>query len=394
MQLPKNIEKIMAALKKAGFESYCVGGCVRDSLLSLPISDYDITTSALPDQTAAALIPIPVIDTGIKHGTVTAIIDGTPIEITTFRSESGYTDHRHPDSVTFSKTLKSDLSRRDFTVNALAFSKESGIIDLFGGIDDLNSRLIRCVGDPYKRFSEDALRILRALRFAACLGFSIEEETARAIKESFTLLSYISKERIYSELCRLICGKNAPKILVEYFEIFSFIFSNQKINREIWNKRAHQLPFLKAEPYIRFAALLSSLEDSENTFNSLISLKADKNTASLAQSLVSALPFKAPKNKIELKKLMKIYSQQTIEDLALLDCAESFNDIKSQIQSIKESGECFSLSRLAIGGNELSQLGFKGRQIGELLDMLLCLVIEEKLENTPSALISYVKTKK
>ena len=216
MNVPSFAEKAIDILEAGGFEAYFVGGCVRNSLLDIEISDFDITTSAKPDEVVSLFSDFRVIETGVKHGTVTVFINSQPLEITTFRSESGYSDHRRPDKVLFSENLESDLMRRDFTINALAYNKKTGIIDLFGGKNDIKNKIIRTVGDATERFNEDALRILRALRFASVLGFSIEEKTALAIKEDLKLLSFVSKERIFGELKKLILGQNAEEVLKEY----------------------------------------------------------------------------------------------------------------------------------------------------------------------------------
>lgn len=404
MRLPIFAKKILSALEKEGFEAYCIGGCVRNSLLSLPVSDYDITTNALPEQIKEALREYRLIETGIKHGTVTAIVDDNPVEITTFRNENTYSDHRHPDSVSFSKTLKEDLSRRDFTVNALAFNEKSGIIDLFGGKKDLKKRLIRCVGDPKKRFNEDALRILRALRFASCLGFSIEEKTAAAIKENFSLLSFVSKERIYSELFRLLCGRNASKIIGEFSEVISFcLFAQDKDCSAAIKSAAAALSHLSENIALRLAALFFFTGDtpkkkSESADAALSYLKADKKTKNYVCSLLCSLPIEKAENRPEVKKLLGQHGAQKLSDLLVLECALSPNQniqtvdfIKEQMEDIIKSGECYALSQLKINGDDLLNLGFEPNRIGDTLNHLLSLVISEKLENESNQLLSAAK---
>ena len=188
INIPDNISIVLDKLHNAGYEAYLAGGCVRDGLMGREPSDYDITTNALPRQTAACFEDFTVIETGIKHGTVTVVSGGENVEITTYRIDGTYADHRRPDTVCFTPRLEDDLSRRDFTMNAMAYSPERGLVDKFGGQDDIIERVVRCVGDPYERFEEDALRILRALRFASELGFVIDAETARAIHEKKHLL--------------------------------------------------------------------------------------------------------------------------------------------------------------------------------------------------------------
>ena len=208
-------------LKSNGFEAFLIGGSVRDYIMGLPIGDIDITTNATPQQVKSVFCDFRVIETGIKHGTVTVLIDNEPLEITTYRSEGAYSDNRHPDCVTFSQSLSDDVVRRDFTMNAIAYDFSDGFCDLVGGIKDINNQTIRCIGDAETRFREDALRILRALRFSSVLGFSIEKNTEKAIHKCKDLLKNISAERIREEFTKLICGKNAFSVLQEYSDVIS-----------------------------------------------------------------------------------------------------------------------------------------------------------------------------
>ena len=210
---PATVADVLARLVAAGEEAYIVGGSLRDALLGLPAHDFDIATSALPEKTLSVFSDERVIETGLKHGTVTVILSGEPIEITTFRRDGDYTDGRHPDTVSFTDRITEDLSRRDFTVNAMAYHPDRGLVDPFGGQDDLASRTLRAVREPTLRFSEDALRILRAFRFAAQLGFKIEEETRNALRSEAYRLKNISRERISSEFCRLVAAKGAHSVL-------------------------------------------------------------------------------------------------------------------------------------------------------------------------------------
>ena len=202
--IPEYVNDVLSRLERSGHEAYIVGGCVRDLLLGRTPKDYDVTTSANTDEMAAAFDGMKVIPTGVKHGTLTVMSEGNPVEVTTFRTDGDYKDHRHPDGVTFTSNLSEDLSRRDFTINAMAFSPFKGLVDEHGGVEDLNRQLIRCVGDPLKRFGEDALRIMRAIRFSAVYGFDIEEKTLEALVEKSPELKYISSERIYAELCEFL----------------------------------------------------------------------------------------------------------------------------------------------------------------------------------------------
>ena len=267
MDMPKNVDTAINLLQSAGFEAYAVGGCVRDSLLGKIPNDWDITTSAKPEDMKSVFADFHCIDTGIKHGTVTVVIDGEPLEITTFRLDGEYEDNRHPKSVTFTSNLSADLGRRDFTVNAMAYSKKTGTVDLFGGQNDLKNKIIRCVGDPDRRFNEDALRILRALRFASALDFEIEEKTAQSLLKNRALLGNISEERIAKELLKLVCGKGAKRILTDFapvlFEILPELqpmYKNSHDNPhhcyDIYEHMLIAVESIDPEPTLRFAMLL------------------------------------------------------------------------------------------------------------------------------------------
>ena len=221
INIPDNISIVLDKLHNAGYEAYLAGGCVRDGLMGREPSDYDITTNALPRQTAACFEDFTVIETGIKHGTVTVVSGGENVEITTYRIDGGYSDARHPDRVSFTRNLHEDLSRRDFTVNALAYHPVRGLRDDFGGLDDLENGVLRCVGDPERRFREDALRMLRALRFSAVLGFSIEAAADAALRALRENLSAVSAERLWNELIRLLCGRQVTRVLLAYPEILA-----------------------------------------------------------------------------------------------------------------------------------------------------------------------------
>lgn len=398
MQLPNYAQTVIDKLNSQGFDAYAVGGCVRDSLLSLPIYDFDITTSAAPNEVKTALCDYKIIETGIAHGTVTALVDGHHLEITTFRGEGTYRDFRHPDSVTFSKNLEDDLSRRDFTMNAIAYNTKVGYVDLFGGRADINARLIRAVGNANTRLREDALRILRALRFSACLDFEIEKETKAAILKNYNLLSHVSKERIFTELKRLICGKNSPAVLIEYYEIFNFLFCISQ-DRRFYEIAAHTISNLKDAAFPdRLAALF--LDCDQKTIKTVLtSLKSDIKTINRVCTLTS-IPNLSRVNKISVKKLLSQYSRDELLVASHLQLAAEKIDktaadtLSALIGEILENGECFSLSQLAISGLELSALGFKGAQIGTALDKILNEVILGHVPNTLSDLMTLAKTLK
>ena len=221
MKIPQKAKIIFELLEKSGYECFLVGGCVRDMLMGKVPHDIDITTDATPDEIKEVFKGYHTLDIGAKHGTITVILEGEPIEITTYRRESTYTDGRHPDSVTFTQNITDDLSRRDFTCNAIAYSPTIGIVDPFDGQSDIKSKTLRCVGTPAERFKEDSLRILRGLRFASVLGFTIDSATEKAMYSCRELINIVSPERIFTEISKLICGKNAGTILAEYSDILA-----------------------------------------------------------------------------------------------------------------------------------------------------------------------------
>lgn len=226
LPVPAHVGEVLSRLERAGHEAWCVGGCVRDALLGRIPADWDVCTSALPEQTKTALGP-PVAEVGARHGTITALTPGGPVEVTTYRLEGAYSDHRRPDSVVFSACLDDDLQRRDFTINAMAWHPERGLRDHFGGQRDLGGRCLRCVGDPARRFREDALRILRCLRFGAVLGFDIEGATQKAMRDSAGLLKTVSPERVLAEMDKLLLGEGAGGILEKYADIFCILFPGE-----------------------------------------------------------------------------------------------------------------------------------------------------------------------
>lgn len=268
--IPAGVLRVLEILENAGYEAWLVGGCVRDSLNGVVPKDYDVTTNALTEEVISAFEGFRVIGTGLKHGTVTVLSGGMPVEVTTYRVDGLYSDGRHPDSVSFASDIRSDLSRRDFTVNAMAYSPERGYIDLFGGMSDLESGLIRCVGNPERRFGEDALRILRAMRFASVLGFDIETETAAAIHRCRGLLQRIAVERITQELLRLLCGINAGNVLRQYSDVIGEIMPpclsmigfeqhNPHHEFDVWEHTLRAVDAAPRETILRLAAFLHDI---------------------------------------------------------------------------------------------------------------------------------------
>ena len=274
MNIPLHIRNVLEILYKNGYEGYLVGGCVRDALMGIEPHDFDLTTNATPDEMLKVFKGMRIIETGLKHGTVTVVSEGENVEITTYRIDGTYLDNRRPESVSFTRNLKEDLSRRDFTVNALAYNHKDGIVDMFDSQTDLKEKIIRCVGDPDKRFSEDGLRIMRALRFSSCLSFEIHADTANSVHKNKHLLSNISSERIYAELKKLVSGKNADSVLTEYSDVFFTIFPSVANNKTLFEKNALKLPLVNNDYKQRFASLLWGYDEKEvNQF--MKSLKPD-----------------------------------------------------------------------------------------------------------------------
>ena len=267
LTLPPQVHTALDRLTVAGWEAYVVGGAVRDALRGCPAGDWDITTNAEPAQVERVFAGERLIETGLKHGTVTVLLDGLPLEITTYRVDGDYTDHRRPDAVRFTRSLREDLMRRDFTMNALAYNPRTGLVDICGGAEDIARGVVRCVGEPDRRFQEDGLRILRALRFASVLGFQIAPETAAAIHRSRALLQYLAAERVRSELTKLLCGQNVGAVLREFADVlavpipelrpmFGFEQHNPHHDRDVWQHTAAVVEHIPPEPVLRWTMLL------------------------------------------------------------------------------------------------------------------------------------------
>lgn len=433
MDMPKNVDIAINLLQSAGFEAYAVGGCVRDSLLSKTPNDWDITTSAKPEDMKSVFADFHCIDTGIKHGTVTVVIDGEPLEITTFRLDGEYEDNRHPKSVTFTSNLGADLGRRDFTVNAMAYSKKTGTVDLFGGQNDLKNKIIRCVGDPDRRFNEDALRILRALRFASALDFEIEEKTAQSLLKNRALLGNISEERIAKELLKLVCGKGAKRILTDFapvlFEILPELqpmYKNSHDNPhhcyDIYEHTLIAVESIDPEPTLRFAMLLHDCgkpavkkfdENGVAHFYGHQRISAEISAQILARLKVSnkfrdeILFLVSNHDRWELyentEKMPRYLSKFGLDGVLNLlkvmraDVLAQSPEYRYRLDQIADAEEtaknlaaqkpCLSLSELQINGRTLMDIGIpQGRKLGAVLAQLLDEVIDGVTKNTQEAL--------
>ena len=389
MQLTENVKFIINRLNEKGFRADVVGGPVRDFLRGVTPDDYDVTTDASPQEIKEAFSDKRTVDTGIKHGTVTVVIDKEPYEITTYRIDGEYRDSRHPESVEFTRDISLDLSRRDFTVNAIAYNERDGYTDLFSGISDIENKILRAVGDAEKRFSEDALRILRLVRFAATLGFSVEEKTHAAAFSQMHLLRQISAERIYTEWKKMLSGRNAYDVLLKYREIFEFVIPEIS---------GFSLPdrdlFLSSDYESRFFSLFvkNGVGFSELFLKASSNLKTDsqiKNTGILLLSSIGKYDFSngnllVPLMELGFDSALALSRLEILIGRAPVGC-----DIK--IIEISESGAVYKLSDLAVNGKDVESIGVVGKEIGVTLKALLSAVVFGRCKNEKDELLSLAK---
>ena len=387
MNYPEYVKKILRRIEEAGFEAFVVGGAVRDSLLGRPNHDYDITTSALPEETAEIFKDLHVIKTGIKHGTVTVVMSRTPVEITTYRVDGDYKDSRHPEDVRFTRNLEDDLSRRDFTVNAMAYNEERGVVDLFDGIGDLAKGLIRAVGEPQKRFEEDALRIMRAFRFASKLNFNIEGETLAAAEKCRFGLEKISAERKLVELEGILLGRGVKKALslmqdAKIFEVIAPMITLE-------TSRFSALPSLSRDFACRMALCLVGQEKSDEYLSTLrLSNAVSSKTRRLIKLSEGALDVSTDG---KLRRFMSECGdllEETLQIRAAL--GEDTARIANRAKLISERGDCLYLSQLRIDGRDLAVMGIRGKEVGEILSKLLSKVHEYPELNDRKTLLSLV----
>lgn len=398
IELPKDVRYIIDILTQNGYEAYAVGGCVRDSILGRVPGDWDITTSALPQQVKALFRR--TIDTGIQHGTVTIMLGKNGYEVTTYRIDGKYEDSRHPESVEFTPNLEEDLKRRDFTINAMAYNDENGIVDIFGGIDDIRNRIIRCVGNAHDRFTEDALRILRAVRFSAQLGFEIDKATKDAARELAPTLVKISRERIHTELNKLLLSDNP-----DYFSVVYELGVMKVIISELEDVNSGNIDRLKVlikrtKPCLpeRYAALLSVI-GKDKTRAVLKGLKLDNATISMAVKLVEYLgitpALTEPQMRHYINEVGKEDAIRVIDfNLSFADDSmhEEYTDMRKLCAHVLERGDCTSLKELDVTGKDLVDAGFEaGKQLGELLNSLLTEVLDNPSLNDRNYLLGRAK---
>ncbi len=434
--MPVEVKTVMQRLERQGEEAYAVGGCVRDTLLGRVPGDWDVTTGAAPER-VLEIFGEEAIPTGLKHGTVTVRSGEFGVEVTTYREDGAYEDHRHPLEVTFTSSLAEDLKRRDFTVNAMAMSLRGELTDLFHGQEDLQAGVLRAVGTAAERFEEDALRILRGLRFASVLGFSLEEETARAMEEKKELLCEIAGERVREELTKLLCGRDVRRILMEYPQILGavlpeilpsvgFDHCNPHHCYDVWEHTACAVENVPAEPLLRWVMLLHDLGKPSVCYYDEEAGKArfgghQAASVVLAEEILRRLRFDtASKERIlrlvehhdrlidptekAVRRLLRRFGEEDVRALIRIRRADNlaqhpdFHGLQAELtaaeqwlEKILREEQCFSLRQLCVDGHDLMQLGLQGKAVGEMLETLLGSVVEEELPNQREALLAAAK---
>ena len=385
MKLNDNVKMLIKRLADLGFRADVVGGSVRDHLLGREPSDFDLTTNATPDDMKRAFAGLSTVDTGIKHGTVAVILDGEQYEVTTYRKDGEYKDHRHPVGVTFTDELIDDLSRRDFTVNAMAYNPTFGITDAFGGKDDLGAGIIRAVGDPWRRFDEDALRILRAVRFASTLGFKIEEKTAKAARGLAHLLSEVSGERIAVEWRKLLPGEGAYDIISEYGEVLCGFLCLGEV------KLPERSAFRLAEPIVRHISLFA-LSGTNAARRASDRMRLDKKTSVTVSAVLENLdrPMSTLRDQRLLFRDVGIdVGRIAVKTAICLGRADASALLIAD--EIESENIPYRVRDLALGGKDVMALGICAKRVGVTLDELLSAVIDGRAENNKDALIEYAK---
>ena len=383
---PKYVRQVLRSLQARGHVAYLVGGCVRDMALGVRPHDWDICTGALPEQVMEVFPG--ALPTGLKHGTVTVRINSRSVEVTTFRSEENYVDHRHPETVRFVGELTTDLSRRDFTINAMALSPDGLLMDPFGGLTDLEHRCIRCVGSPELRFEEDALRMFRALRFSARLDFTIEEATLAAIGKKAHLASALAAERIRDEVEKTLLTPRPETVgLMQHLGLLDvFLCARADALPEL--KLLTKLPRKALDRWmalcviLRRRGLISSVEDF------LTALRLDSRTIRCCTDGAALLEGRKPRGAPEWKRILRRWGVDTVSCAARCRDALDGGSSSRELKSVLKSGECFSMKHLAVSGDDLTALGLKGRELGEMLNFLLDYVIEYPENNRRELLLS------
>lgn len=432
--IPEQVYKIIKTFESHNYKAYVVGGCVRDSILGKTPDDWDITTNALPEQTIECFKHYKIVKTGLKHGTVTIIVNHKPFEVTTFRIDGKYSDNRRPDTVEFTRNIKEDLSRRDFTINAIAYNPSIGLVDYFNGEQDIKNKIINCVGNPDLRFNEDALRIMRALRFSSVLGFKINDETLASIHKNKSLLNNIAVERISNELNKLLIGDNVKFVLQNFTDIIlqiipeikpmiGFNQNNQYHHLDVWQHTIESVAQSPNQLIYRLTMLLHDIgkpscyteDDHKNghfyahpaysadiAVDILKRLKYDNLTINCVKDLIFYHDYELKPSKKIIKRLLNKLGQQRAKQLIeikradikahnpkYIDKLKAIDKIDIMIDEIVSQQQCFRLKDLAINGNDLINLGIpKGTQIGTVLNKLMNMVIDDEIINDKQILLN------
>lgn len=436
-KIPDGARHILQLLDGAGHEAYLVGGCVRDLLRGAAPHDWDVCTSALPEETEQCFAGRRVVETGLKHGTVTVLEEGEPYEITTYRTEGPYSDNRRPDFVRFVPDLEEDLARRDFTMNAIAMDLRGNLRDPFGGTDDIKAGLIRCVGEPNERFREDGLRVMRALRFAAVLGYEVEEQTAQAVHENRAMLDRVAAERINTELCRLLAGKNAGDILRQYPDVFCQFWPQLEPLAALeqnnpwhcwggWEHTIHAVEAVPADVTLRLAVLLHDIgkpackstdEKGIDHFyghpavsaqvadQMLRALKFDNKTRERVVLLVERHDAQLPPRSQVIRRWLSRLGPEAFFQLLEVKRADSMGQAPGKVQGrlaeleeiggkakqILAEGQCFTRKDLAVDGRDVIAAGIEpGPEVGRVLSALLERVLRGETANSREALLSLI----
>ena len=408
--LPRPVETALNRLETAGYPAFAVGGCVRDHVLGFTPHDYDICTAATPEEMQQVFQGERTIETGLKHGTLTVLLGGMPLEITTFRVDGAYSDGRHPDSVRFTARVEDDLSRRDFTINAMAYSPVAGLVDPFGGQEDCKAGIIRCVGDPTARFGEDALRILRALRFSARLGFPIEDATAQAVREGRSQLGHVSQERIAVELTGVLQGGHAAGVLKQFPEVIEAVLPELSplMRGDDWLLTLKTISSAPKEAELRWAAFLlqcgADAESSAKTAREI--LKSLKMSVKMMDTVSELVSYQRADLRLEtMQEMLMLVGPERLGQLILLRqavrtaeekespdaVARDTEALREKLSSLLSENACYTLSQLAVNGKDMAALGLRGPAIGETLHALLLQVVRGQVKNERDALLNTVK---
>ena len=389
--VPDYVAGICDALRENGFESYLVGGCVRDGVMGKTPHDYDLATNASPEEVKRALSSYRLVETGIRHGTVTAVTDSGPVEITTYRIDGEYKDNRHPESVSFTGDLKLDLMRRDFTVNAMAYDPRGGLVDLFSGREHIGKKLIVCVGDPDARFDEDGLRVLRALRFASVLDFEIEEKTAASVRRKAGLLAGISRERVFSEIKKMLCGPGAGRVVKGFAGVIAPTLGG--VTEEGLVRGAEAIGMTEPSPAERLALLYTaSGADEADVTESVRGLKPSRAESREIISTVRVASSRLPDSVPETRRLLGREGGKATVAGMRIRAALGDGNAPEAIRTAGEiifRGDCVRVADLKINGGDLIRgFGISGERVGKVLDDLLYLVTSNAVKNEKNALFA------